>query len=579
MANAGAGEAPNAAFVALVDDRATSSTAGLRPSGSHAASGLRHSTVQDAEVRTSNANATTQLLNYQLDRSGPDLVDDILEATDTDGSPRRGSLQEDEESAEEKAEDEEVPMTRWEEFLELAWTEGTIFQTFIMAIILANIFVLWGETDAEGFWAWVWIDNIFLLIFLAELVLRLMYKGIYVCTFGREKLWNYLDFTIVVLGMIDLWLGPLLVRLSGRLEPETAHPQQSGVALLRFLRMLRLLRLARVFNMVKWLKAFIEALGGMVAPVGFFLMLLFTATLVIAIILTQLFQAIEDDDQREKVQFFFPSVAASFFTLFQVTTTDNWILIANPVIELDPAWQIFFVVFIAFSAWTMISILTAVACDNMISAMEDKQKREMEEQEKKQKEFIVLLRKAFQDADDDGNGLLDREEFEAFLDSEGLQKVFEIVDMYVHKDEMRKKFEILDVSGSGELTIDEFVEGLATYQEGLSTKHIVTLDYALRRLGAHFDSVMSDMEKKVGTLKSRNSILLDSLRKQEQIHQQQHCAIYAWQQWALQTDPKAFPTEFLRDASTIPFGIPVINAAAPSSQRSPWANKMPEDAA
>merc|ERR1712100_510066 len=119
------------------------------------------------------------------------------------------------------------------------------------------------------------------------------------------------------------------------------------------------------------------------------------------------------------------------------------------------------------------------------------------------------------------------EEFEVFLDSEGLQKVFEIVDMYVNKDEMKKRFELLDVSGSGVLTIDEFVEGLATYQEGLSTKHIVNLDYAVRRLSARFDIRMKEMETKVATLKKRNIILLDGLRKQEQIYQQQHCAIFA----------------------------------------------------
>jgi len=64
----------------------------------------------------------------------------------------------------------------------------------------------------------------------------------------------------------------------------------------------------------------------------------------------------------------FRDIPTTMFSLFQVTTLDNWIDIAQPAIELDSRWQGFFVVFICIASWTMISILTAVASENVVES-------------------------------------------------------------------------------------------------------------------------------------------------------------------------------------------------------------------
>lgn len=425
----------------------------------------------------------------------------------------------------------------------LNFIEETPFQVFMQTAIVLNIVVLWLETDYPQMAYWLYLDNFFLWVFVIELVLRVMHGGwgfILGSHLNKEHLWNLLDTSIVVLGVVDLWVAPMVFHREGK--------QSTSSALLRFLRLLRLLRLFRIFKMVRQLQVFLEALGGMLAPVAWFLTMLFLFNFIFAIVLTDILK--DDDDDR--VSNNFSGIWKSFFTLFQITTTDNWIQIAEPVIEKDWKWEVFFVLFILFASWTMISILTAVACDNMICAMEDRLEKNRQDAERKQKEFIFLLRKAFQESDKDQNGELDKEELEDLLESHNLKKVFEACDIAVQKDDLKKRFDMLDVADTGVLTIDEFVEGLAWYQEGLSTKHIVNLDYSVRRLSMTFEGKIDRLELKVTNLRKRSGAILDRLRKQNQVYYQQHMALHAWQEWAVQNDPKAFPSEFLAQARKLP---------------------------
>merc|ERR1712137_885888 len=102
--------------------------------------------------------------------------------------------------------------------------------------------------------------------------------------------------------------------------------------------------------------------------------------------------------------------------------------------------------------------------------------------EKKTKSFISFLRDAFLDADADGNGVLDLEEFNGLVEKDFVYKRMKELGIQLSHDELLKAFELLDVDDSGELTIDEFVEGLGYMQEGLATKHIVNVDYSLKRV-------------------------------------------------------------------------------------------------
>mmetsp|Transcript_92700 Transcript_92700/g.276461 ORF Transcript_92700/g.276461 Transcript_92700/m.276461 type:complete len:502 (+) Transcript_92700:111-1616(+) len=428
-------------------------------------------------------------------------------------------------------------------------TQGHVFQAFMGAVIGLNTLAMAAETDHPGWPIWPVLDNSFLCIFLAELVLRVGKRGVIgFLTSKKERVWNILDTVIVLLGVVDLWLAPLLVyaakvfRAWG--EDGQVEEVSSGSVVLRFLRLLRLLRLLRVFKMVRRLAAFLEAITMMLGPFFLVIFVLFGFNLFVSIGMTQLLGHNEDPENADEVSTFFSDVRTSFFSLFQVITMDNWFVIAKPVIEMDGWWSLFFVLFITFCSWTMISILTAVASDNVISATTGKQEKERLERERKTKEFYRLLKAMFETSDEDGNGLLDKPEFEAMLETEQLNELLATMEIPVTREEFFQMWDTLDVAGTGVVTITEFVDGLAYLQEDeIQIRHIASLDFSIRRLSSDLERRLHGLTVRIQEWRAQKRVLLEVLQQEEEVSQQQSFALHCWLQWAVKTDPGSFPPD------------------------------------
>merc|ERR1712226_470365 len=73
----------------------------------------------------------------------------------------------------------------------------------------------------------------------------------------------------------------------------------------------------------------------------------------------------DEMDDLQSVRGMFSTVSISLFNLFQLVTADDWSRLAYPLISLNPAWRVFFICFIMFMSWTMLSLLNAVASQTM----------------------------------------------------------------------------------------------------------------------------------------------------------------------------------------------------------------------
>mmetsp|Transcript_108254 Transcript_108254/g.337358 ORF Transcript_108254/g.337358 Transcript_108254/m.337358 type:complete len:488 (-) Transcript_108254:343-1806(-) len=441
-----------------------------------------------------------------------------------------------------------------------------VFQAFMGGVIALNTIAVAGETDHPEWPIWPVLDNVFLCIFLVELALRVWKKGVLeFLTSKKEKWWNVLDMLIVLLGAADLWLAPLVVHV---MQSEAGHAQiAGGSGVLRFLRLLRLLRLLRVLKMFRRLTAFLEAMKTMLGPFFLVMIVLFGFNLCVSIGMTRILGRVEGDEADE-VAVFFSDVQTSFFSLFQIITMDNWFVIAKPVIQMNGVWCLFFVLFIAFCSWTMISILTAVASDNVISATTGRQEKERHDREKKTKEFYRLLRAMFVESDEDGNGLLDKTEFQGMLQTDHLNQLLNNLEMHVKKEELSEMWDTIDVAGTGVLTIDEFVDGLAFLQEDrIMTRHVATLDYNIRRLSRDLEKRLRSLTRRVQEWRAQNSIFMDALEHEDWVQRQQNLALFFWLQWAVRKDPGSFPSNLqdlaLRKAERRPPSLPARASTSP----------------
>jgi len=316
------------------------------------------------------------------------------------------------------------------------------------------------------------------------------------------------------------------------------------------LRLLRLLRILRAVKIFPKLLAFTRALLEMFSLMSWIFLFLSIFLVCWAIILTrelgqsssarkEVSLAATEEEAIHLVQEFFQDIPTSLYTLFRVSTQDDWMDIAGPMILLNPAWQLFFIVFIIFMSWTMISVLTAVASESMVAATTDQKEQEMRKAEQMAKNFIEFLREAFKKADADGSGTLDKEEFESMMKKEFVINELRAVGFSMNEEEILKAWDLLDFERVGELTIDSFVAGLSYIQEKLTTRHVMNLSYMLKRVSRRFDNSVRKLVDELSTLRDQNQEILDCLQSQEKLKDQQEFYLWLWHQWMSKIDPKA----------------------------------------
>eukprot|EP00930_Biecheleria_cincta_P102414 TRINITY_DN9413_c0_g1_i1.p1 TRINITY_DN9413_c0_g1~~TRINITY_DN9413_c0_g1_i1.p1 ORF type:complete len:136 (+),score=39.96 TRINITY_DN9413_c0_g1_i1:110-517(+) len=84
----------------------------------------------------------------------------------------------------------------------------------------------------------------------------------------------------------------------------------------------------------------------------------------------------------------------------------------------------------------------------------------------------------------------------------------EALGVDIPPEDLRQAFDMLDIDESGELTIQEFIEGVSQLQESLNTKHVVSLDYSLQRVQVKLTKRLDSLEE---TVKTGNETLAKSI--------------------------------------------------------------------
>lgn len=440
--------------------------------------------------------------------------------------------------------------------------ETETFQNFINVVVAVNTVVLAGETDMPEFYMWAYFDNTFLLIYAAEFCMKIQHRGVAYFFLNPEgQVWNILDTINLALCVVDLWVTPLIALL-------TAGQGKSSSAI-RMMRMLRLARLGRIVKSVKQLALFADALRAMLAPFLVMLSIVFGLNIFMAIIMTHILGHGEamgdlalDPTYLKEIQPLFADIPTSFFTLYSVITADGWYGLSMPLTALNSlAWRTFFVLFIVFFSWTMLSILTAVASDQVIAVTSDHEEENRRLAQERHKKFVRTLEQMFRDADEDGNGLVDFEEFQVMVESGKVETLLNEFDIKMEKEKLYDTFRMLDVKDVGVITLEEFMEGLIVLGEGIHTRHVVGMDYDAGRIrkkmieqlnqitGTAKKEKGKDLEVTPGQMHEVRRGLEDlyqKLQKQEQALRYQNLALACWAQWAGETTDLGLLPEALK---------------------------------
>lgn len=100
---------------------------------------------------------------------------------------------------------------------------------------------------------WLYLNHVFLLIFTFELAIRMKRSGCWAFFASPDEwAWNWVDFFIVLGGVIDQWMMPVhafVLYMLGYTQPQTRSRSLGQVmSILRMARLLRILRLVRLIK-------------------------------------------------------------------------------------------------------------------------------------------------------------------------------------------------------------------------------------------------------------------------------------------------------------------------------------------
>lgn len=215
--------------------------------------------------------------------------------------------------------------------------DSVAFGRFITAVILVNAVTLGMETSPRimaGFGGLIhWLDNLCLVIFVAEIAAKLVVRRLRFFLNG----WSVFDFAIVGIALV---------------------PGAQGLSVLRALRILRVLRVISVApRLRRVVEGFINALPGM-ASVFLLMAIIFYIGSVIA---TKLFASSFPD--------WFGNLGLSAYSLFQIMTLESWSMgIVRPVMEVYPYAWVFFVPFIMVTTFAVVNLLVGLIVNSMQDA-------------------------------------------------------------------------------------------------------------------------------------------------------------------------------------------------------------------
>lgn len=127
----------------------------------------------------------------------------------------------------------------------LMWVLSEYFNLTATIVIMSNIGIMLVVEVHPSYKAdFFWLNQSFMVFYVMEIVVKtmLLQRGL---LFGKLSIvwWNWLDCFIVLTGVLDMWVQPLLV-IAGLIPSGGA-----GLAVFSYLRMLRLLRILKIIGL------------------------------------------------------------------------------------------------------------------------------------------------------------------------------------------------------------------------------------------------------------------------------------------------------------------------------------------
>merc|ERR1719253_1385260 len=373
---------------------------------------------------------------------------------------------------------------------------NTCFQACEALLIIANAAVIGMETDIKDYKHWNDIENGFLVIFLVELIFKIIVIGpgsYFDWNNDADFIWNVFDCMIVGLGCFDA--------ISLLLSPS----EGGGGNFATLFRMIRLLRILRIFRIVKFLKELYVLAFGLVEAVKavfWVTVLMFFVLYVCSIVLVKTIgQTPPDDKNYDFLVYKYGTIVDSMLTLFVLMSSPNFVIYQDEegLIDDYPPFVMFLVMFITFGSFGMIALLTGVISESMFQKNEVRKEQMRIEQEEMKQMITSKCEAMFEVMEkEDGHHELRVPELQKF--SAELCQMLIGCGIQFSQMDMSRIIEFMDIDGTGMIGIDEFVKTMLKVADGLSPMSIQELQNRVGVVERKVDTLTNEVQQGFGSL-------------------------------------------------------------------------------
>jgi len=233
------------------------------------------------------------------------------------------------------------------------------------------------------------------------------------------------------------------------------------------------------------------------------------------------------DEACDLVRGWFGSIGRSMYTLFMIMTLANWDTVCSVTMTEYPSIFLFFMVYIIFSSYTVISMITGVICEALVCTTENDEAHMISELAQGREAFKDSLRKIFSELDVDQSGMVTRAEIEQVIlsDKHVSDRLESLRIGNLSKDELMGICDCIHKAHAGApsgpddeqgIPIEDFVHGMMSVRGQASAKQTFFLREDVKALTSQHrkvSDVQDEMARDVENVCKRNEELLMLLKQ------------------------------------------------------------------
>mmetsp|Transcript_43162 Transcript_43162/g.124639 ORF Transcript_43162/g.124639 Transcript_43162/m.124639 type:complete len:647 (+) Transcript_43162:180-2120(+) len=314
--------------------------------------------------------------------------------------------------------------------------------------------------------------------FTMELLLRACAVGPRKFFSNEDRMWNIFDSMTVGTDIVHT-----LLEITS--DGSAAMQNLTVVRMLRIMRITRAIRMVRLIRFFRELRMMVFSVLRSGSSLLWSLLMLIITIYIFGIYFVQVVayhvfatevppSGTPELAVHETMKEMFGSLLRAVYTLYQAVSGGiSWGEIGSVLIGIDPMHGLVLSFFTFFTTFALLNIITGIFVDSSINSAQSDKEEVIQEQLHRQSSAMTEMRKLFANADRDGSGTMNLEEFETHLKSKEVRAHF--LSLGIEVDKVKGLFRLLDLDMSGELSLEEFVQGCTRLRGPAKSIDLATL--------------------------------------------------------------------------------------------------------